>query len=245
MARYKLLIEYHGGPYQGWMKLPGKPTVQGALEEAAAALDGGAVEIYGAGRTDSGVHAMGQVAHCDFAVDRPGKVADALNAHLRPHPIAVLKAEKVGEDFHARFSAKARHYRFVIINRRADLTVERGLAWRISPKLDARKMHEAAQGLLGTHDFTTFRDVECQARSPVKTLDKFDVARYGDRIECTLSAQSFLHRQVRSMVGSLVEIGRGKRDAAWLLDILAAADRTACGPVSPPDGLFLEKVDYD
>ncbi|WP_340693322.1 tRNA pseudouridine(38-40) synthase TruA [Hyphomonas sp.] len=245
MARYKLLIEYHGGPFQGWMRLPGKPTVQGAIEAAAAKLDGGPVEVYGAGRTDSGVHAMGQVAHLDFAVDRPGKVADALNFHLRPHPIAVLSAEKVEEDFHARFSAKARHYRFVIINRRADLTVEKGLAWRIAPKLDARKMHDAAQVLLGTHDFTTFRDMECQARSPVKTLDRFDIARYGDRIECTLSAQSFLHRQVRSMVGSLVEVGRGKRDARWLSEILAATDRTACGPVSPPDGLFLEKVDYD
>ncbi|MFT5776121.1 tRNA pseudouridine(38-40) synthase TruA [Hyphomonas sp.] len=245
MARYKLLIEYHGGPFQGWMRLPGKPTVQGAIEAAAAKLDGGPVEVYGAGRTDSGVHAMGQVAHLDFAVDRPGKVADALNFHLRPLPIAILKAEKVDEDFHARFSAKARHYRFVIINRRADLTVEKGLAWRIAPKLDARKMHDAAQVLLGTHDFTTFRDMECQARSPVKTLDRFDIARYGDRIECTLSAQSFLHRQVRSMVGSLIEVGRGKRDARWLGEILAATDRTACGPVSPPDGLFLEKVDYD
>jgi tRNA pseudouridine38-40 synthase len=245
MARYKLLIEYHGGPFQGWMRLPGKPTVQGAIEAAAAKLDGGPVEVYGAGRTDSGVHAMGQVAHLDFAVDRPGKVADALNFHLRPLPIAILKAEKVDEDFHARFSAKARHYRFVIINRRADLTVEKGLAWRIAPQLDARKMHDAAQVLLGTHDFTTFRDMECQARSPVKTLDRFDIARYGDRIECTLSAQSFLHRQVRSMVGSIVEVGRGKRDARWLSEILAATDRTACGPVSPPDGLFLEKVDYD
>ena len=245
MARYKLLIEYHGGPFQGWMRLPGKPTVQGAIEAAAAKLDGGPVEVYGAGRTDSGVHAMGQVAHLDLAIDRPGKVADALNFHLRPLPIAILKAEKVDEDFHARFSAKARHYRFVIINRRADLTVDKGLAWRISPKLDAGAMHHAAQVLLGVHDFTTFRDVECQAKSPVKTLDRFDVARYGDRIECTLSAQSFLHRQVRSMVGALVEVGRGKRDARWLTEIMEARDRTACGPVSPPDGLFLEKVDYD
>lgn len=227
------------------MRLPGKPTVQGALEDAATKLDGGPVTIYGAGRTDSGVHALGQVAHLDFAVDRPGKVADALNYHLRPLPIAVLSAEKVDQDFHARFSAKARHYRFVIVNRRADLTLEKGLAWRISPVLDASAMHDAAQGLLGTHDFTTFRDVECQAASPVKTLDKFDVSRFGDRIECTLSAQSFLHRQVRSMVGSLVEVGRGKRGAAWVKDILAATDRTACGPVSPPGGLYLEKVDYD
>ncbi|MDP3459649.1 MAG: tRNA pseudouridine(38-40) synthase TruA, partial [Hyphomonas sp.] len=204
MPRYKLIIEYHGGPYQGWMKLPGIPTVQGALEEAAAKLDGGPVEVIGAGRTDSGVHATGQVAHVDLSLDRPEKIADAMNFHLRPHPIAVLKAEQVSEEFHARFSAAARHYRYVILNRRADLTLERGLAWRVAAKLDASAMHAAAQRLLGNHDFTTFRDAACQAASPVKTLDRLDVARFGDRIEITCSAQSFLHRQVRSMVGSLV-----------------------------------------
>ena len=244
MPRYKLLIEYHGGPYQGWMRLPGMQTVQGALEEAAAKLDGGPVEVIGAGRTDAGVHATGQVAHMDLRQDRPNKVADAMNFHLRPHPIAVLKAEKVEEDFHARFSATARHYRYVVINRRADLTIDRGVAWRVPSKLDAEKMHEAAQFFIGTHDFSTFRDTECQALSPVKTLTRFDVARYGERIEFTCSAPSFSHRQVRSMVGSLVEVGRGHRPVKWAREILEATDRTRCGPVAPADGLFLERVDY-
>lgn len=244
MPRYKLLIEYHGGPYQGWMRLPGKPTVQGVLEAAAANLDGRPVEVLGAGRTDAGVHATGQVAHIDLEQDRPAKVADALNAHLRPHPIAILKAEKVSEDFHARFSATTRHYRYIIINRRADLALERGLAWRVPSKLDAAAMHEAAQLLLGHHDFTTFRDTACQAASPVKTLDRLDVTRLGDRIEITCSAQSFLHRQVRSMVGSLVEVGRARHPVSWIGDILKAADRTQCGPIAPADGLYLERVDY-
>lgn len=245
MPRYKLLIEYHGGPYQGWMRLPGKPTVQAVLEEAAAMLDGGPVEVFGAGRTDAGVHATGQVAHMDLRQDRPHKVADAMNFHLRPHPIAVLKAEQVGEDFHARFSATARHYRYVVINRRADLTIERGLAWRVPSKLDAGRMQDAAQALIGTHDFSTFRDAACQAATPVKSLTSFEVARYGERIEFTCSAPSFIHRQVRSMVGSLVEVGRGRYPVSWIGDILAAADRAQCGPVAPADGLFLERVDYD
>jgi len=244
MPRYKLLIEYHGGPYQGWMRLPGIPTVQGALEEAAAKIEGAPVEVIGAGRTDSGVHATGQVAHLDLTLGRPEKIADALNFHLRPHPIAVLKAEPMGDDFHARFSAAARHYRYVVINRRADLALERGLAWRIPSKLDAAAMQAGAQHVLGTHDFSTFRDTGCQAASPVKTLDRLDVARLGDRIEITCTARSFLHRQVRSLVGSLVEVGRGFQPPEWMHEILLAADRTACGPVAPSDGLFLERVDY-
>ena len=216
MPRYKLLVEYHGGPYQGWMKLPGIPTVQGALEDAAAKLDGAPVEVIGAGRTDAGVHATGQVAHMDLAQDRPDKVADAMNFHLRPHPIAVLKVGQVTDEFHARFNAAARHYRYVILNRRADLTLERGLAWRVASRLDAAAMHTAAQLLLGNHDFTTFRDTACQAASPVKTLDSLDVARSGDRIEITCSARSFLHRQVRSMVGSLVEVVRGYQRPEWI-----------------------------
>lgn len=244
MPRYRLLIEYDGSPYQGWMKLPGKPTVQSALEEAASRLDGSAVEIYGAGRTDAGVHATGQVAHMDLQQDRPGKVADAMNFHLRPHPVAVLRAERVDETFHARFSAIARSYRYVIINRRADLALERGLAWRVAALLDAEKMHQAASALIGTHDFSTFRDADCQAASPVKTLSRFDVARFGDRIEFTCSAPSFIHRQVRSMVGSLVEIGRGRRPVSWAREILDAADRRLCGPIAPAEGLYLERVDY-
>lgn len=245
MPRYRLLIEYHGGPFMGWQKLPGIPTVQGALEEAAAKLDGAPVAIYGAGRTDSGVHATGQVAHMDLRIDRGQKVADAMNFHLRPLPIAVLKAEPVSEEFHARFNATQRHYRYVVINRRADLTLDRGLAWRIPSHLDAEAMHEAAQALVGTHDFTTFRDTDCQARTPVKTLNEITVSRYGARVEVTCRAQSFIHRQVRSMVGSLVEVGRGKQRPGWIAEILAAAARTACGPIAPADGLYLEKVDYD
>ncbi|MFN4024559.1 MAG: tRNA pseudouridine(38-40) synthase TruA [Hyphomonas sp.] len=244
MPRYKLLIEYNGGPYRGWMKLPDKPTVQAALEEAAAKLDGGPVEVLGAGRTDAGVHATGQVAHMDLRQDRPNKVADAMNFHLRPHPVAVLKAEKVDENFHARFSATMRHYRYVVINRRAHLVLDHGLAWRVPSRLDAAKMHAAAQAFVGTHDFSTFRDAECQAASPVKTLTRFDVARYGERIEFNCCAPSFIHRQVRSMVGSLVEVGRGRQSVSWIGDILAAADRTECGPVAPADGLFLERVEY-
>lgn len=245
MPRYKLLIEYNGGPYQGWMRLPGKPTVQAVLEEAAAKLDGAPVEVFGAGRTDAGVHATGQVAHMDLSQDRPGKVADAMNFHLRPHPVAVLKAERVDDDFHARFSASLRHYRYVVINRRAHLVLDDGLAWRVPSRLDAGKMQAAAQAFVGTHDFSTFRDAACQAASPVKTLTAFNVARYGERIEFTCSAPSFIHRQVRSMVGSLVEVGRGRHPVSWIGDILAAADRTECGPVAPADGLFFERVDYE
>ncbi len=245
MPRYRLLIEYHGGPFQGWQKLPDVPTVQGTLEAAAAQLDGAPVEVFGAGRTDSGVHATGQVAHMDLQIDRGRKVADAMNFHLRPHPIAVLKAEEVSEDFHARFNATQRHYRYVIINRRADLALDRGLAWRVPSKLSAEKMHEAAQALVGTHDFTTFRDTDCQALTPVKTLNEIRVWREGERVIVTCRAQSFIHRQVRSMVGSLIDVGRGKQPVSWIADILAAVDRTQCGPIAPADGLYLTQVDYD
>jgi tRNA pseudouridine38-40 synthase len=245
MPRYRLLIEYHGGPFQGWQKLPGLPTVQGTLEEAAAKLDGAPVDVFGAGRTDSGVHATAQVAHMDLQTDRGRKVADAMNFHLRPHPIAVLEAKEVGEDFHARFNATQRHYRYVVINRRADLALDRGLAWRVPSRLNAEKMHEAAQAFIGTHDFTTFRDSDCQALTPVKTLNDFRVWREGERIIFTCRAQSFIHRQVRSMVGSLVDVGRGKQPVRWIADILAAADRTQCGPIAPADGLYLTQVDYD
>lgn len=245
MPRYRLLIEYHGGPFQGWQKLPGVPTVQAALEAAATKLDGAPVEVFGAGRTDSGVHATGQVAHMDLSVDRGHKVADAMNFHLRPHPIAVLKAEEVTEDFHARFNATQRHYRYIVVNRRADLTLDRGLAWRVPSKLSAEKMHAAAQAFIGTHDFSTFRDSDCQALTPVKTLNEFKVWQEGERIYLTCRAQSFIHRQVRSMVGSLVDIGRGKEPVSWAKEILDAADRTRCGPIAPADGLYLTQVDYD
>ncbi len=245
MARFKLIVEYDGRPFAGWQAQSGQPSVQAALERAAAALTGGACPIVGAGRTDAGVHATGQAAHIDVADDFPAaKLADALNAHLRPEPVAILSAARVAEDFHARFSARARHYRYRIVNRRADLTFERGLAWRIPAPLDAAAMGEDAQALIGSHDFTTFRDAQCQAASPVKTLDRIEVTRREDRIDVEVSARSFLHRQVRSIVGSLVEIGRGRRPVGWMAEILAAADRATCGPVAPADGLYLERVDY-
>lgn len=245
LFRYKLLVEYHGGAYKGWQRQPDVPSIQGELEVAAAKLDGGPVDVLCAGRTDAGVHATGQVAHMDLRVERGTKVPDAMNFYLRPQPIAVIKAELVNESFHARFSATQRHYRYVLINRRPDLTFDAGLAWKVPSHLDADLMHEAAQQFVGTHDFSTFRDADCQALTPVKTLNAITVSRYGERIEFTVSSKSFIHRQVRSMVGSLVEVGRGRRPVPWIAEILAAADRHQCGPVAPSDGLYLERVDYE
>ncbi|MBO6689704.1 MAG: tRNA pseudouridine(38-40) synthase TruA [Henriciella sp.] len=245
MQRYKITVEYDGRPYFGWQRQEAHPSVQQALEEAATTLDGAPVLMQGAGRTDRGVHATGQVAHFDLQKPRPiRKIADALNFHLRPHPVAVVAAEEVAADWSARFNATLRAYRYVIVNRRADLTIDRGLAWRVPVKLDAGAMDRAAKALLGQHDFSTFRDAECQARHAVRTLDKIDVARYGEGLEVTVEALSFLHRQVRSIVGSLVEVGRGARPEGWIAEILEAKDRTACGPVAPADGLFLERVEY-
>lgn len=245
MQRYKITIEYDGRPYYGWQRQDGQPSVQQALEEAAAMVDGAPVLMQGAGRTDRGVHATGQVAHFDLQKPRPiRKIADALNFHLRPEPVAVIHAEEVAEDWSARFNATLRAYRYVIINRRADLTIDRGLAWRVPYQLDASAMDRAAKALIGQHDFSTFRDAECQANHAIRTLDKIDVARYAEGIEVTVEAKSFLHRQVRSIVGSLVEVGRGAREDAWIAEILEAKERSACGPVAPPDGLFLERVEY-
>ena len=245
MPRYRLTIEYDGAPFAGWQIQAERLTVQGALTEAVRALTGEAVLVQGAGRTDAGVHALAQVAHLDLAKDwEPDTVRDALNAHLRPHPVAVLAAELVPESFNARTSARKRHYRYDIVNRRADLALERGRAWRVPRPLDAEAMHRAAQQLIGKHDFTTFRAAECQARSPLKTLDRLDVARDNDRIHVFAAARSFLHTQVRSMVGSLVMVGDGRWSAEDLAHALHARDRTACGQVAPPDGLYLVQVDY-
>ena len=245
MPRYKLLIEYDGAPFVGWQVQENGASVQGALITAIAAFSGETVAVQGAGRTDAGVHALGQVAHFDLATDRTtDTVRDALNAHLRPHPIAVLSVEKVAADFEARRSAVRRHYLYRIVNRRPDLALERGRAWRVPRPLDVDAMHAAAQRLVGRHDFTTVRSTECQARSPEKTLDQLDVSRAGDEIHVAASARSFLHNQVRSMVGSLVLVGEGKWSADDLLRALVARERSACGPVAPPDGLYLVRVDY-
>jgi tRNA pseudouridine38-40 synthase len=245
MPRYKLLIEYDGAPFVGWqMQVPGR-TVQGTIMDAIEAFCGERAKVQGAGRTDTGVHALGQVAHIDLGKEWDADtVRDALTAHLRPHPIAVLAAQIVPDTFDARFSARARHYLYRIINRRTDLALERGRAWRVPRRLDEAAMAAAARHLIGRHDFTTFRHVDCQAKSPVKTLDRLDVVREGEEVRIMASARSFLHSQVRSMVGSLVYVGEGR----WSLDDLAAArdarDRSACAMVAPPEGLYLVRVDY-
>ena len=245
MPRYKLTLEYDGTPFQGWQSQADGPTVQGVLQTAVAAFSCEIVAVQGAGRTDAGVLARGQVANFDLAKAWvTDTVRDALNAHLRPHPVAILQVEHAGADFNARTSAVRRHYLYRIVNRRADLALELNRAWRLPRPLDEKAMHTAAQMLVGKHDFTTFRAAECQAKSPVKTLDRLDVTRDGEEINVRASARSFLHTQVRSMVGSLALVGEGKWSADDLARALDARDRTACGPLAPPEGLYLMKVDY-
>jgi tRNA pseudouridine38-40 synthase len=245
MPRYKIIVEYDGAPFVGWQLQEKDLSVQGALMAAIEAFSGEKVMLQGAGRTDAGVHAIGQVAHFDLAAEREtDTVRDAINAHLRPHPVAVLSAEKVPADFDARRSALRRHYLYRICNRRPDLALERGRAWRVPRRLDAEAMHAGAQRLIGKHDFTTFRSTECQAKSPEKTLDRLDVSRVGEEVHITATARSFLHNQVRSMVGSLVLVGDGKWRPDDMGRVLQARDRAACGPVAPPDGLYLVRVDY-
>lgn len=245
MTRYKLVIEYDGGGFVGWQRQDNGPSIQAALEDAVAGFCGERVVVTGAGRTDAGVHALGQVAHLDLAkAPAPDTLRDALNAHLRPAPIAVLAAERVDHDFHARFSATGRRYLYRIVNRRAPLALARGRAWFVPAPLDATTMHEAAQVLVGRHDFTSFRAAECQAKSPVKTLDRLTVERSGEEVEIRAGARSFLHRQVRNMVGSLKLVGEGKWRRADLAAALAACDRRAAGPAAPAEGLYLAGVDY-
>lgn len=245
MHRYKLTLEYDGTPYVGWQLQDGQMSVQGRLALAVEAFSGESSIPRGAGRTDAGVHAIGQVAHLDLERDwDPARVRDALNAQLRPDPISVLSCECVADSFDARFSAAARHYMYRIVDRRAPLALERNRAWSVFKPLDAKAMHEAAQSLLGHHDFTTFRSSECQAASPEKTLDRLDVSRHGEIIRVQASARSFLHNQVRSMVGSLKCVGEGRWTVEELKRALDARDRAACGPVAPACGLYLVKVDY-
>lgn len=245
MPRYRITVEYDGAPFVGWQLQINGPSVAGAIANAIAQLTGKETAVHGAGRTDAGVHALAQVAHFDLdtAWDRL-KLREGLNACVRPHPIAILDVEGVSDDFHARYSATARHYLYRIINRRPPLTVELRRAWHVGQPLDERAMQDGAAYLVGRHDFTTFRSAECQAASPLKTLDAVTVSRLGEVIEISASARSFLHNQVRSMVGSLKLVGEGK----WLpIDVkraLEARDRSACGPVAPPHGLYLLRVDY-
>lgn len=245
MPRYRLLLEYDGTPFAGWQRQDNAPSVQGALEAAVEGFCGERVTVHAAGRTDAGVHAFGQVAHLDLTrAHGADTVRDAVNAHLRPHPVAVLAAEEVGEGFHARFSAVRRAYLYRIANRRAPLALDGTRAWHVGPALDADAMHGAAQLLVGRHDFSTFRAAQCQAKSPVKSLERIAVLREGDEIRVEVEARSFLHNQVRSMVGSLKLVGQGKWRADDLAAALAAADRAACGPVAPAHGLYLARVDY-
>ena len=245
MPRYKLTIEYDGTPFVGWQVQNNGVSIQGVIADAVAAFTGERTALQGAGRTDAGVHALGQVAHVELTKDWDvDNVRDALNFHIRPQPVAVLAVERVSDTFDARFSATKRHYLYRIVNRRADLTLEQNRAWRVPRPLDSEAMHAAAQNLVGRHDFTTFRAAECQAKSPVKTLDRLDVSRDGEEIRIAASARSFLHHQVRSMVGSLVHVGEGKWSGDDLAAALAACDRARCGQVAPPHGLYLVRVEY-
>lgn len=245
MPRYRVTLEYDGGPFQGWQRQDNGPSVQAALEEAVFNLSGERVTTAAAGRTDAGVHARGQVAHFDMAKEFTGdRLRDALNAHLRPAPVAVIEAALAAGDFHARFSAIARHYEYRILVRRAPPALDRGHVWHVARALDAMAMHEASRALIGSHDFTTFRASECQAKSPVKTLDRLDVSAQGEEIVVYAKARSFLHHQVRSMVGSLKLVGEGKWQPHDLALALQARDRTRCGPVAPSEGLTLLRVDY-
>ncbi len=246
MSRFKLTIEYDGAPFVGWQIQKNGVSVQGQLHKAVETLSGVDFVPMGAGRTDAGVHARGQVAHIDLPDQwRVDKVRDGLNYHLKPDPIAVVGCELVHDEFDARFSATMRSYHYMIINRRAKLTLERGMAWHVARPLDETAMTTSSQDFVGTHDLTTFRSTHCQAKSPVKTIDYVHVRRDGDHVYVDVSARSFMHNQVRSMVGSLVEVGLGKWPASGIRDALLARERTACGPVAPAHGLYFMGVMYE
>ncbi len=247
MPRYRLDVEYDGTAYAGWQRQAGQHSVQAAIEQAVLSFCGETISLRGAGRTDAGVHATGQVAHVDLSRAWPADtVRDALNAHLglAKEAVAILAATPVDDAFDARFSAIGRHYLYRILNRRAPPVLQRNRVWWVPKRLDATAMHQAAQELVGRHDFTTFRSAHCQAKSPVRTLDRLDVGRDGDVIEIRASARSFLHNQVRSMVGTLKRVGEGAWTAADVAAALAARDRAACAGLAPPQGLYLVKVDY-
>lgn len=249
MPRYALKIEYHGAPFVGWQRQKALATVQGAVETALSRLEPGDHTIAAAGRTDAGVHAMGQVAHCDMtAVWEPFRLSEALNYHLKPHPVAIVACASVAEDWHARFTALQRQYLFRILMRRAPATHQDGLVWQVKQQLDVNAMRAAAKHLIGHHDFTTFRSTICQADSPMKTLDDLTMAQvetsHGPELHIDVRARSFLHNQVRSFVGTLERVGTGSWAPDQVAVALSARDRAACGPVCPPYGLYLAHVDY-
>jgi tRNA pseudouridine38-40 synthase len=245
VSRFKLTLEYDGRSFQGWQRQKNASSVQEALETAVHGFSGETVTVQGAGRTDAGVHATGQVAHLDL--EKPMSIEslqNAINHHLRPHPVAVTRATEVAEDFHARFSATRRHYLYRIINRRAPLVLEAGRAWHLPAMIEAEVMQEAGLRLIGKHDFTSFRSSACQSQSPVKTLDRITVRRIADEIQITVTARSFLHHQVRNIVGTLKMIGDNKWPVDRIEEVLAAKNRAAAGPTAPADGLYLTAVDY-
>ncbi len=243
--RYRMTVEYNGGSLVGFQRQTNGMSVQQAIEDAVEKFCGEEVRVFGSGRTDAGVHAEGQVIHIDLDTDtHADKVMGAINYHVKPLPIAVLDCTAVSQDFHARFGAVARHYRYLIVNRRAPLTIDKGLAWHVPVPLDAEAMHDAARVLVGDHDFTTFRSIHCQAKSPMKTLDRLDVMRHGEEISIIAEARSFLHHQVRSMVGTLKLVGEGKWTKQNVIDALEAKDRTALGFNGPPEGLYLVRAVY-
>lgn len=246
MPRYKLTIEYDGAGFLGWQAQPDSATVQGVLEAAVELLHGQKITVHGAGRTDTGVHALGQIAHFDAPKEWDLFVlANAINGNVRPHAVSVISAEQVGDDFEARFSATRRRYLYRLLNRRAPPTIDKGKVWHVPMDLDVDAMHEGAQYLVGKHDFTTYRAAECQSPSPVKTIDRLDVMRFDEMVEIRAEARSFLHHQVRSIVGSLVRVGQGKWPPLEMKRALEARDRSRCGPVCPPDGLYLVEVLYE
>ncbi len=245
MPRYRLLVEYDGRPYRGFQAQAELPSVQGSIERAVKAFCGEDIRLQAAGRTDTGVHATGQVVHIDLTKAwSPAVVRDALNAHLVPEPVSILEAEIAMEGWHARFSARERRYLYRILNRKSPPALDQGRVWHVKKPLDAEAMHAAAQYLVGHHDFTTFRDMQCQAKSPMKTLDVADVRREGDHVLLVFASRSFLHRQVRSMTGTLAEVGAGRWTADDVKAALEARDRKACGPVAPAEGLYLTGVGY-
>jgi tRNA pseudouridine38-40 synthase len=245
VTRWKITIEYDGSGFVGWQRQENGLSVQQVLEEAVAGFAQERVTLFAAGRTDSGVHALGQVAHFDLEKDTDAlTVRDALNYHCKPHPVAVLEAEPMGEDFHARFSAISRQYLYRILNRRAPPVLDAGRVWHVAVPLDAGAMHEAAQMLVGKHDFSSFRAAECQAESPVKTLDVLTVSRVAEEIHIAAAARSFLHNQMRILAGTLRLVGEGKWPADRVRAALGARNRAAAGPTAPPEGLYLSKVDY-